>query len=256
MIPRRTTPQWLLERLAAGDLAPDEASTVRRQLTSEGALDRLDALAEDDARLLQRHPPARVSASIRDRSTRDAAASGSWLRALAPATAVGLGLALAGPALVDDSIRRAVTTDTESTRLKGLTPSLRIYRRDAGGPRPLPAAELARAGDVLQLAYAGVGDRFGVVVSIDGAGQVTRHLPADGLDAARLSGPGEIRIDRSYTLDAAPAFERFVLVHAAAPFDVDLVLEAARRLGPSPAAALPIPPELEQVSVLLRKDAP
>jgi hypothetical protein len=97
-----------------------------------------------------------------------------------------------------------------------------------------------------------------VLLSIDGAGRVSQHLPEEGArTAAPLRAAREIHLPSAYELDDAPGFERFVLVTAAAPFAVAPVVEAARALAgrgePARAVPLAIAPTFHQTSVLLRK---
>ena len=96
-----------------------------------------------------------------------------------------------------------------------------------------------------------------MLLSIDGAGKVTLHWPErqDG-EAAPLKASSENRLPSSYELDDAPAFERFFLVRAAAPFAVTTAIEAARALAAQPSArtqALALPSNFEQISLALDK---
>ncbi|HEY0840889.1 MAG TPA: ActD-like protein, partial [Vulgatibacter sp.] len=98
--------------------------------------------------------------------------------------------------------------------------------------------------------------RFGVIVSLDGAGAVTLHLPASGNASAALDAQGATPLPQAYELDDAPSFERFVLVASDSPFEVDTVLQAARTLVSGADAAtspLALPEGLEQTSVVVRK---
>ena len=126
-------------------------------------------------------------------------------------------------------------------------------------PERLSDGARAARGDLLQLAYAAGRDgRYGVLLSIDGAGRVTQHLPETGAGAAAtLRSPNEIHLPTAYELDDAPGFERFVLVSSTQPFPVAAALDAARSLaGQGPrarTAPLPLSPDFHQTSVLLQK---
>jgi hypothetical protein len=155
----------------------------------------------------------------------------------------------------------------EQTTSKGneRTPSPRLWvyrqRTVANQEQPERLSDGARAtrGDVLQLAYAAGRDgRYGVLLSIDGAGRVTQHLPEPGTSAAAtLRAANEIHLPTAYELDDAPGFERFLLVTSAQPFPVAAALDAARALagqgGSARTASLPLPPAFHQTSVLLQK---
>jgi hypothetical protein len=113
--------------------------------------------------------------------------------------------------------------------------------------------------DRLQLSYVPGEARYGVLLSVDGRGGVTLHLPREPGMAAPL-GAGEVLLPDAYELDDAPGFERFFFVHAGTPFPVEKVLASARALAADPErsaqAPLALPPELEQVSVFLPKVSP
>jgi hypothetical protein len=114
-----------------------------------------------------------------------------------------------------------------------------------------------RAGDVLQLSVVSAGRPYGVVVSVDGRGVVTRHGPGDGTLAARLPAQGAVPLDHSYRLDDAPAFERFFLVTGGSPFAVEPVLDAIGHLaaaGGARTGAPSLPPGLAWSDFVLEKE--
>jgi hypothetical protein len=154
----------------------------------------------------------------------------------------------------------------EPTQIKGpaasRTPRLYVYRRvTAGGSERLGDGAVAVRGDVLQLAYTTGEPAFGVLLSLDGAGRVTVHLPDPATPVAAAAVPlapaREVRLPSAYELDDAPAFERFVLITADRPFPTAAALDAARKLAANPGAArrdpLPLGPSLQQMSLALVK---
>ncbi len=218
------TPEWLVERLHAGDLPPAEAEAVRARLAAEGGLARLDALARDDARFAEAHPPGPAVGEIRRRAAGRAAERARPRRlflALVP-----LGVAAAAVVAL-----RLPGADLDEARLKGLSPHLTVHRQGSGEPEALARGARVRPGDVLQLSVVSAGRPFGFVLSVDGRGVVTRHSPRAGTVAARLGADGAVPLDHSYRLDDAPAFERFFLVTGGEAFPVEPVVEAIRRLA-------------------------
>jgi hypothetical protein len=277
------TPTWLLERLAQGELDAAETERLRVRLAAEGrSLDtELAALTQSNRALLAAQPKAAMAAAIRQRAARAATISAArrtprrwnlWIPSLALVGSLGVALLLVrggqhppltsgGPATVQSS------DDDEPTQIKGdaprAAPRLLVYRqRGAGGDtRPERLSNGARAahGDLLQLAYAAARDGlYGVLISIDGAGRVTQHLPEEGaVSSAPLRSTREIRLPSAYELDDAPGFERFVFITAAQPFPVAVALDAARALAVDGAHAPTLPlglaPSFHQTSVLLHK---
>ncbi|MFP2934191.1 ActD protein, partial [Pyxidicoccus sp. 3LG] len=144
--------------------------------------------------------------------------------------------------------------DTE--RIKG-TPMLRVFRKGTQDAELLSDRTPARRGDLLELSYVSGGRRHGVVVSVDGRGGVTLHLPATLTGSTKLT-PGEaVSLGHAYELDDAPDFERFLFVTSDEPLEVAAVLEAARALARQPSEArtrpLPLPATLAQTSFTLEK---
>lgn len=273
------------------------AEIRRRLEAEPGGMARLEALRASDREILERHPPREMEASILARANaapagspalaadgnspvrtgahpratgtvvEGAAASPRRAGALGAAwdrskLAWGLGLAVPAAAavlvLAVTSAPPTVAPDAPDTvRMKGLAPSLLVHRKSGAEAETLADGAQVRPHDLLQLAYVAAGRRYGVIVSFDGGGAVTLHLPSSGDAAAALDAQGATPLPQAYELDDAPAFERFVLVASDSPFEVGTVLEAARALAAAPASsnALPLslPAGLEQTSVVVRK---
>src|SRR5690606_17549820 len=58
----------------------------------------------------------------------------------------------------------------EVTRLKGLEPTLALFRRTPRGAEPLKPGAAVRSGDVLRIGYRAAGRSFGAIFSVDGHG--------------------------------------------------------------------------------------
>jgi hypothetical protein len=119
----------------------------------------------------------------------------------------------------------------EYVRLKGMEPSLSIYRQTSSGEvREISPGERAAAGDTLQIAYIAAGAEHGIIFSVDGRGTVTLHFPASPFESDQLRTGGEVALPYSYVLDDSPRFERFYLVAASAALDVAGVLNRVEAL--------------------------
>jgi hypothetical protein len=248
-------PEWLLERLATGELPPEREAEVRRRLALEpGGAERLAALTRSNEEILAAHPPAAMLKQIAERAhltarleaARPKPRGRGWLFAFAPPVlamgTLGLMMALRAPHKNDGGNAaasrgpEAASFDDEGIIIKG-SPRLRVYRKVGDRSQRLQADTVAHAGDRLQLAYVAGGKRFGAVASVDGAGKVTFHLPADAGPAVQLRTDGEITLATSYELDAAPGFEKFLFVTSDAPFDASVLTDMASGKVPAPAGA-------------------
>ncbi|QAT88949.1 ActD-like protein [Corallococcus coralloides] len=274
------TPDWLLERIALGELPPDELAAARDRLSREpDGPARLAALEADSRATLEALPPARVAREVKARFARagspttapraEASPSRpSWrfLPALVPVLAAATLVVLVRPGASSQEQEARdpwPATGTpgvlEPTRSKGLQPRLDVHRQSGTRTERLTDGAPAQAGDVVQLSYTAAGHAHGVILSVDGRGTVTPHLPAPGDTSAPLERSGSHLLPRAYELDDAPGFERFFLVTSDTPFELEGVMAAARVLATSPearTAPLTLPTGLGQTSFLLEKPSP
>ncbi|SEU00788.1 ActD-like protein [Stigmatella erecta] len=262
------TPDWLLERIALGELPPEELAAARARLAEEpdGAA-RLAALEEDTQRTLAQHPPGRVAREVEARAARasrprplpeQAPRWRPWMPALAlvPVLAAVFLMVRPGPA---QPVTGPGEPLAEVTRVKGMKPQLGLHRLGAAGPEPLAEGARAAARDVVQVSYVAAGHRFGAILSLDGRGAVTLHAPEHGLESVPLAPSGTHVLPHAYELDDAPAFERFLFVVSDSPFSLEGIAASARALAASEGARtapLPLPVGFQQVSFLLKKSAP
>jgi hypothetical protein len=259
----RTVPDWKLERFRLGELPPADDESVREAARhDETVRTRLADLDRSDQEILAAHPPGLVAAAIRERIGRSSEAPSRLRPALAlAALTTAMIAALSG---LVPSWRGPTTVEERAgeTRIKGLRPSLMLYRQGQPSPEPLADGAVVRAHDVVQVLYVAAGQRYGVVVSLDGRGEITVHLPVGGDRAAELTAGRPTPLAAAYELDDAPAFEHFFFVTSEAPFEVAAVTEAIRHVASrepnhdGPAPRLRLPAALEQSAFVLRKDVP
>ena len=241
--PSERIPDWLLERLAAGELPPAQASSLRERLAAAGEHDRLAALVASNAEILTSHPAAEVTAEVRRRATfawgaRRVPAIWRPVWALSFATAGAAAIALLfvhAPAGPSKSSLSAGQPTQEIITSKGLQPSLGLYRKTAVGVERLGASARVHPGDIVQVRYIAAGKGYGVVASCDASGAVTLHLPETPGRAVALVKDGERALAHAYEFDNSPGFERFVFVTADLPFDTDLVVRNLKQDAAWPA---------------------
>jgi hypothetical protein len=232
-------PDWLLERLAAGELPSKQADELRATLRAQGEESRLAELIASNAEILAALPADRVVREVERRAFRTTVKSRRPLFAftMAAATcAAGLAVFIAvrdhgsgdvGGPIVDNG-------PVETIGIRG--DHLVIHRKTSTGFELVKDGAVVRRGDTLQLSYQAEGKRFGVIASVDGRGTVTLHLPETPGPAATLE-PGLRNLAHAYELDDAPGFERFVFVTSDARFDTAAVASALTRGQPYPAGS-------------------
>lgn len=225
-------PDWLLERLAADELPASQANRLRERLAETGQTDRLAALAASNADICQAYPAEQVAAEVQRRAKRaEASRSRSWSRpvwalSMAAAGATAILVVMHKPAPVQDP--RTEQIAVEDGRIKGLKPSLRLYRQKSDGVEPLGPGARLRPGDLVQVRYIAAARPYGVVASMDARGSVTLHMPEKPGPAAALVRDGERALAHAYELDDSPGFERFVFVTADTTFDTEVVVKALK----------------------------
>jgi hypothetical protein len=244
---RRDIPDLVLERYRLNELPEASARAVEHMLAADPALRaRLAALDVSDADIRARY--SRLIA-IHDKR---APSRRLILRLLAAATLAATGL------LVFVALPHTTQNPDDGNRIKGTAaarPALAIYRRTSSGSERLEDGAVVRAGDLLRVGYTSAGRSYGVILSIDGRGAVTMHLPPDGNASVSLAqGAATTLLDRAYELDAAPKVERFYFITGARPFEVAPIVAAVRAARGAP-ETLSLPAGLEQATFAIQKEA-
>jgi len=253
----RRVPDVTLERFRLSELPPEEMASIARQLRTDPELrDRVDSLAASDRAIAADHLPARLAEQVLQRRSAARRVTGTT-RPLRLVLASALGAGLIAVAIAQPwSWPQAPAAGGDA--IKGLEPSLTIYRRTANGSETLADGAPAHAGDLLRVGYVSAGQRYGVILSIDGRGVVTLHLPTTGTVAASLRAGEAVLLDQAYELDDAPAWEGFYFVTADQPFAVETIRDAARRAGKhdlrSPPQSLPLPAGFTQTRFSIQKE--
>jgi hypothetical protein len=251
-------PDLLLERYLLRELPRVETEDLERQLEGDASLRaRLRALEESNQAIRHSYPAAWLAEQVNARLE-----SAGGVRTHRPLRAiywaVPAGVAAVVILLVAVVPRTAESPDGDGDRIKGLGPSLALYRRIPGGSETLADGDVAHAGDTVRIGYRAAGRAFGAILSIDGRGTVTWHLPPDGGRAVPLKRDPTVLLDTAYELDDAPTFERFYFITGAAAFDAGSIAEAARRAAAKdrrrPPDVLDVPDELEQSTFSLQKE--
>lgn len=242
-------PDLFLERYLLGELPEDERGRIEQLLALDPELRaRLDALERSNGEIADRYAPAAVAEEIRGRAriqevaeVRRTSSSGHLAAWLAPAVAAATVLLAVGAVVSPPPHSAGIPTD--GILFKGAAAELVVYRKTPSGSERLTPGAAAAAGDLIRVGYRAAGHAYGAIVSTDGAGSVTQHLPRTGGRAASLEAGGTVLLDFSYELDGAPRWERFYLVTAEEPFGLETVHRAAQQVAR--VGSETTPPELD-----------
>lgn len=251
-------PDIVLERYRLNELPPADAARIANRAAADAQLrKRLDELDRSDEAL--REPIDRMRSHLAAHPAPAQQRSVAWP---IPA-AVAISAILAGVVWQTRSPVTPPRHDEGGDRIKGNAasglPALAVYRRTAEGSEQLADGAVAHAGDLIRVGYRAAGRQFGVIVSIDGGGAVTMHLPPTGERAVPLKGDAVVLLDQAYELDDAPRWERFYFVAGESAFDAAPVVQAARdaakKQTQAPVAGLALPHGLDQTGFTLQKES-
>ena len=115
-----------------------------------------------------------------------------------------------------------VEQNSPAVRVKGNAHhQIRLYRKSGDEALLLKNGEVASENDLIQITYTPGKYNYGVIFSVDGNGNLTRHFPENSWKAAKLEKTGEeVPLSFSYSLDDAPKYECFIFVASKNSFDM------------------------------------
>ena len=235
----------LLEQYRLGELLDADRERLGHRLQQDRELaNRLKAIEQSDLEIAAAGVLTVVRRSVAERIGPIAPASRrSEIWWLAPALAgIALVVMVALPSLRPNS--------SNEDRAKGASATLMIYRDTEAGSEMLVDNAAVHPGDVVRVGYRVSERGYGAIVSVDGRGHITWHLPPDAAGAV-LTEPGKpVLLSTAFELDDAPRIERFYLVTAASPFAPSVVIDAVRGAPDAPA----LPAGVSATSFSLRKE--
>ena len=133
----------------------------------------------------------------------------------------------------------------EETRTKGLENTIEVWQKSGDTTYKLLDSAKVKQGDLLQI-RSQVGKRcFAAILSLDGRGNWTTHLPESGSVAVALEPGLSGFLPFAYQLDDAPLYEVFWLITANKTFNVETLLKSLTALQGSP-----IPPPFLPIDTL------
>jgi hypothetical protein len=269
MMKNKSIPDLYLEQILLDELPESK----KKQLNMQDLDEVVESLRESDREILLKYSPEDMAGKLQARlsgESEDANVSqgpSSWFNRqragiLIAAAAVAIIAGMSPFLFRQDPDLNPLVPDYSTTRIKGLEPSIVLYRKVSGSVEQLGNNAKASENDLLQIKYNAGGKLFGVIFSIDGRGVVTLHYPADKSGSLVLTRDGEVALDFSYQLDDAPRFERFFFITSDRTFNIDTVLTAGWNLADKLVrddvdlnkSKLDLPAELDQISMILQKE--
>ena len=215
-------PQLLLEEIALGEKRAEDYYEKYGKEEIEKALAEINASNEE---ILKEIPVASaeknfVKKSMFVKETKSVKTFSYIKYAAAAAFAFALILPFAFS-------RRSVNDNGSTVRVKGNGArhhQIRLYKKDGNSAVSLTNGSEVRENDVIQITYLAGEYNYGVIFSVDGNGNVTRHFPEESWKSEKLEKTGEeVPLKFSYELDDAPKYECFIFVASKKPFDMSKI---------------------------------
>ena len=229
-------PIRILEQINNSEL---NASDFYETYGQQEVEDSLKNLKKSNQEILDKYTPEQMRVSVmeklanKERNQTAKKYSPNYMRFVQFAAAAVILCALMIPAALG-ARARLVATDPEAmetVRVKGnadtkafenRNPKINLYRLDGDTITTLKNGASAKSGDVIQITYNAGNKDYGVISSVDGNGNITRHFPEDSWKAEPLHhNYNETPLDFSYELDNAPDFECFIMVTSKEQFSLD-----------------------------------
>lgn len=246
-------PVWKLERYALGELPAAEMKSLAQQIAQEPqAARQLADLQAGTADFLERNDPSSAAkriaamASARESVALEKPLSWIWkpvavLATLALATYIGTSIMTSDISNLEPVQLAQIVPPDSGIRVKGLQNRIELWQKSGDSIAMILDGAKAVQGDLLQIRTQ-VGHKcFAAVLSLDGRGNWTTHLPESGLQAVTMEPGTSGFLPFSYQLDDAPRYEVFWLVTADSPFSVDSLVKSLGALSGSPLAPPVLP---------------
>lgn len=216
-------PTRIIEGIYNSELKAEDYYSVYGKETIELELEKL---RQSNMEILNRYSPEAMKAAIMAKTSKKTILSFKSYKIISYAAAAVFVAAVAIPAGIR-SYKSKTPAAAMEVRLKGAAPvsqeaGLSIYRQNGKEIHALSNGDFAKEGDVLQITYQAGNNEYGIIFSVDGNGNITRHYPESSWTAAKLKHSNEeIPLDFSYELDNAPDFEYFIMVSSKNQFSLE-----------------------------------
>jgi anti-sigma-K factor RskA len=267
---------FVLERYVLGELPGKRARKIKKWLKTDAQLrEKVEEIKKSNQEILTQYPPGFVAPKIMSRHNNNTRHEKEEITR--PKPVLFKRILYASPAfaaalliiLVLFPLRKGdITSPTDHTQqddilVKGMKeidmskPQLLVHRKRSDCIELLKNGARGKAGDLLQLAYIAAKQSHGVILSIDGNGNVTLHFPDKENDPTSLVQDKNILLPNAIELDNAPGFERFFFITSSVEINTAEILKKARTLAVNPDRAkkenMDLPGNVNQYSIIIIK---
>ena len=256
-------PQLLLEQILLGEKKAEDYYEKYGQENIEKAL---DELKKDNDSILKSYDAEKAeedfikklyyikNAGLKsEKKTSGFAGKSSFIRFSAAAVFIA---AISAPVLLKSGFyENNASSGIERVKGKADEHQIRLYRQNGNEAVLLKNGESAKENDLIQITYFPGKYRYGIIFSVDGNKNVTRHFPEDSWTACELEKKGrEVPLSFSYALDDAPDYECFIFAASENEFELSEIEKIDReKLNPEFLKSVSYLPENCDGSIFLLK---
>jgi len=269
---------YYLERYVLGELPEEETQEIHHMASENPSIKTtLDEIELSNQNILSLYPPSNVKASLLSRYDvrNDRSTVRKWLtissfpskRIFAISSVCTALLILIFFLVLPDSSRKTGVNPYDAGQdfslVKGINSidltktQLLVFRKNKEDVEILDSGTQSNKGDLLQLAYVAAQKPFGIILSMDGRGEITLHFPEKKDGSTELLMNKRSLLPHAIELDDAPYFERFFFITSRNKINVENVLRIAGDLAKNPdrvrESELDLPEGMDQYSVLILK---
>ena len=267
---------YVLERYVLGELPGKRAREIKKWLKTDVQLkEKIEDIEKSNREILTQYPPDFVVPKIMGRHnsntryeieeiTRPKPVFFKRILYASPAFAAALLIILIlFPLRKGDVNLPADHTGKDDILVKGTDemdmskPQLLVHRKRNDRIELLKNGARGKAGDLLQLEYIAAEESHGVILSIDGSGNVTLHFPDIKNVPTSLEQDKKILLPNAIELDDAPGFERFFFITSRVEVNAAEILKKAMTLASNPDRAkkdnIDLPENVNQYSIIIIK---
>jgi anti-sigma-K factor RskA len=267
---------FVLERYVQGELPGKRVRKIKKWLKTDAQLrEKIEEIEKSNREILTQYPPdfvvpmimSRYNSKARDEIkeiTRPKPVFFKRILYASPAFAAALVIILIlFPLRKGDIDLSKDHTQQDEVLVKGMEeidmskPQLLVHRKHNDRIELLKNGARGKAGDLLQLAYIAAKQSHGVILSIDGNGNVTLHFPDKENNPTSLEQDKKILLPNAIELDNAPGFERFFFITSSLEINTGEILNKAGTLANNPDRGkkenLDLPENVNQYSIIIIK---
>ena len=273
-----TINDYVLERYVLGELPGKRTKEIKKCLKTDAQLrEKIEEIKKSNREILSEYPPDFVvpkilnrynynSRVVRDEKQEITRPIPIFFRRIlyaSPAFALALVVIILLFPLQKGDVDFPRGDGKDDILVKGMDDvdmsksQLLIHRKCTDHIELLQDGTRGKAGDLLQLAYVAVKESYGVILSIDGNGNVTLHFPDKKNTPTSLEQDKKILLPNAIELDNAPEFERFFFLTSGLEINVEEILNKAKNLATNPDRAkrdnMDLPENINQHSILILK---